>query len=315
MTEDRGMPPGPNPALKRLEFFVGTTPTFGLAVGATTIAIDANRVRSAAAVRDVATDNLKVYLDGRQDGSVADASIGTWVIDDGQVGHIENNLTHAWAGKRFVDYVFGRALSAGEIASLHADPWQLFEWDSFATMLAAVPAGFSLDLALPLPFEAWHSLATASLSAIVGCGRAMTSPTFVTPTPVDPAMTLDTSGAGGAPAGPQTPLKPVFCGRGLTPAGYDIVDPGPPPVAPPDPEPEPDPVPLPCLCDTWMAQPGATVDGGAPRLFMTVPSGEFPIQHGGGPSNSHWTFMGTAVGEPEDTPENNVFFHLRCGCP
>jgi len=146
-----------------IEFYFGTVGgSITQVAGATTVPNDPDAFRTAAGVRDRATDTMKVYLNGVQDGSATDTLTGTFSADVGNVGMGLPDGVNVFNGKKFVDYIFNRALTAAEVLSLHKDPWQLFEWDSpamsyepFIKRSAVMPVDWAhvLKARLAMPVE------------------------------------------------------------------------------------------------------------------------------------------------------------------
>lgn len=129
----------------------------GSVTGATSVPVNSGRLFSAAGVRDVAADTLYAYLDGVQDAAVTDDSTGTWQVTAGEWRSAYNVVGGAasnnWQGRKVLDLIYDRALSAAEIAQLHADPWQLFLSDGLVESDLFVITPPNLFARSALPFD------------------------------------------------------------------------------------------------------------------------------------------------------------------
>ncbi len=269
--------------------------TLGIGLGATAITDEAPH--TGAGVRDVAADQIRVFLDGAKDSETTDASTGAWTVANGIVGSGLINATGTASFtsfmRHYVEYVWTRALSDGEIALLHQDPYGLLEWDSdFGTLeqwAEEVPL-IPVSAAFVLPFEGLHTPLTASLVIPTACGRAMTYVSTASLLPDEPTS-LALSGTQGTPATVASPSKPSICGRAMTgspPLGFgfeiEVADP-----------PEPDPIPFPHVASAiWQGTTYSVLDGGpfVDGLLVTPQSGAQSPDYAD--ATGYWIFLGSA---------------------
>jgi hypothetical protein len=98
------------------------------------------------------TTHREIYLDGKSLASGADARALTGVIDELVIGTVIRNgtaWTNSWYGKIADSRVYDYALSAAEVHSLHANPWELYRpLVPYVMGLApAAPGGLSIPVA------------------------------------------------------------------------------------------------------------------------------------------------------------------------
>jgi hypothetical protein len=157
----------------KLEMIVGSTgETLGSVTGASTLSIDTRVV--AAARRDVAADTLAVFLNGKLDQSIADASTGTWTITDGELAsELVSAGASGIAALKVFDFIFGRALSNAEILDIYGDPYQMFEDEAppLVQLIGLAPAPTSpIAGSAAIEFSATGALSSSRLlsgSAVV----------------------------------------------------------------------------------------------------------------------------------------------------
>jgi hypothetical protein len=155
----------------KLEMIVGSTgETLGSVTGASTLSIDTRVV--AAARRDVAADTLAVFLNGKLDQSIADASTGTWTITDGELAsELVSAGASGIAALKVFDFIFGRALSNAEILDIYGDPYQMFEDEAppLVQLIGLAPAPTSpIAGSAAIEFSATGALSSLVVTEISG---------------------------------------------------------------------------------------------------------------------------------------------------
>ena len=135
---------------EKIELLFGiTSSTLGQVTSDQTLS--ANQIYVACAVRDVAADQLRLFIDGKKDKEITDASTGTWTITDGTLRpQLDTGGDQAsWPGDKILDIIFPTdALTDHEAIALTRDPFSLIRPanDNY------VPAIFG-GLGAPPPFD------------------------------------------------------------------------------------------------------------------------------------------------------------------
>lgn len=108
----------------QLVFAVGNSSQLGTVTGATAVTAAASTPRSLCFVRDTQADQLRIYLDGKEDGVATDASSTSWAApNDNWTTGTPNGIVPN--GKYIQILVWNRVVTPAEIQELYVDPFVL----------------------------------------------------------------------------------------------------------------------------------------------------------------------------------------------
>lgn len=101
-----------------------TSATLDTRTGTTALTADANRLRWLTGVRDVAADTTSLYIDGTLEATGTDLSLGLFSATGGSLQtRYEAGATEYWNGKKVLDAIWNRALTAAELKTLFLYPF------------------------------------------------------------------------------------------------------------------------------------------------------------------------------------------------
>ncbi len=146
--------------------------TTGVATSANTQAVNNTVIRDFVHVRDVANDQIKLYIDGLIDTTASDASTGSWTINANYFTSFQSS-SEAWNGRYYFIYIWDRVLTAEEIAWIYKEPFALFGYPTVKSYFFSADPLQTItvadDLNSPwqdsaLPFEAKSQTASDNLN-------------------------------------------------------------------------------------------------------------------------------------------------------